>query len=280
MTPSPQRQVVLFVILTFALSALFDYPIFRPQPLADLGGIYLAAVMWCPGIAAIIVLLLSRSKIASLGLKIGNPPYYLLALLLPIAYSLLPYSIVWLSGLGAVDHTFSPDLASLLLIAFPTACLRTLGEEIGWRGLLVPKLRTFCGIGTVYVVSGIIWAAWHYPAIFIGDYYSGDHALYATVCFTVGIMGIAVVSAWLRLMSGSIWPVMVLHATHNVFVQRVLDPLTLDTGSTEMIVGEFGAVYVVIGILVGVIFWRMSSRLPEPLPRSGSVAGQRRITIQ
>ncbi len=37
------------------------------------------------------------------------------------------------------------------------------GEEIGWRGFLVPELAKGLPFTAVALVSGIIWAAWHYP---------------------------------------------------------------------------------------------------------------------
>ena len=43
--------------------------------------------------------------------------------------------------------------------ASPTAT----GEEIGWRGFLVPELAKVLPFTGVALVSGLIWASWHYP---------------------------------------------------------------------------------------------------------------------
>jgi uncharacterized protein len=37
------------------------------------------------------------------------------------------------------------------------------GEEIGWRGFLVPELAKILPFSGVALVSGLIWASWHYP---------------------------------------------------------------------------------------------------------------------
>jgi uncharacterized protein len=38
------------------------------------------------------------------------------------------------------------------------------GEEIGWRAFLVPELAKVLPFTGVALVSGLIWAAWHYPS--------------------------------------------------------------------------------------------------------------------
>jgi membrane protease YdiL (CAAX protease family) len=37
------------------------------------------------------------------------------------------------------------------------------GEEIGWRGFLVPELTMVLPFTGVALVSGLIWASWHHP---------------------------------------------------------------------------------------------------------------------
>ena len=46
---------------------------------------------------------------------------------------------------------------------------------------------------------------------------------------------------YLRLRSGSIWPCVLLHASHNTFVQGIYDPLTSPVGAAKYITSEFGA---------------------------------------
>jgi hypothetical protein len=46
---------------------------------------------------------------------------------------------------------------------------------------------------------------------------------------------------YLRVRSGSIWPCVLLHATHNTFIQGIFDPLTAPVGWAKYITTEFGA---------------------------------------
>jgi hypothetical protein len=55
-----------------------------------------------------------------------------------------------------------------------------------------------------------------------------------------------------------------LHAAHNVFVQTIFTPLTVDTGPTEYVIDEFGIGLAVVYTLAAVVFWWMRDRLPAP----------------
>jgi membrane protease YdiL (CAAX protease family) len=67
--------------------------------------------------------------------------------------------------------------------------------------------------GPTALLSGFTWAIWHYPLVFFGGD-SGETSLwYSLLCFTILVMALGVISAWLRLRSGSIWPsILLFHA--------------------------------------------------------------------
>ncbi len=46
-----------------------------------------------------------------------------------------------------------------------------LGEKIGWRGFLVPKLATATrSYPKTALMSGVIRAVWHFPLLIFGNY--------------------------------------------------------------------------------------------------------------
>ncbi len=53
---------------------------------------------------------------------------------------------------------------------------------------------------------------------------------------------------YLRTRSSSLWPWVILHATHNTFIQGIFDPLTASSGWAKYITTEFG-----IGLVVTMI---------------------------
>jgi hypothetical protein len=67
---------------------------------------------------------------------------------------------------------------------------------------------------------------------------------------------------WLRLMSGSIWPGVLLHASHNLFT-GVFDQLTVDRGYTEYVTTEFGAGLAIVYVLVAYWCWSRRGSLPH-----------------
>ncbi len=87
------------------------------------------------------------------------------------------------------------------------------GEELGWRGYLLPRLLPLGQIRAL-LISGAIWGVWHAPAILLGHNYPGAPVLgtFMMIVFCV-LMGI--VLGWTRLVTGSVWPAVIGHAALN-----------------------------------------------------------------
>jgi membrane protease YdiL (CAAX protease family) len=189
---------------------------------------------------------------------------------------------VWLAGLGGFYNVpfmqatakayglASMPLSSALIVyvlitmtaGFVPKTGRALGEEIGWRGFLVPELAKVLGFAGVGMVSGLMWALWHFPAILFRDYHAGTPAWYALTCFTVMVVAQSFIAAWLTLRAQSLWPAAFLHGSHNMFVQLIFTPLTTDTGGTAYIIDEFGFGLAITSVVGAVICWRKRGELP------------------
>jgi membrane protease YdiL (CAAX protease family) len=273
---SPQKKISLFLFLTFVLSMFSYAPIIRAGTLNVNGGMYVLITMWSPGIAAILTQLVSTRTLRGLGLHFGFTRWLAIAYILPIAYALPVYAFTWLTGLGVfpnpghiaslAEKYSSPNtittvaifLSISLTIDMLGPLILALGEEIGWRGLLVPELAKMTSFTKTALISGIIWAFWHMPAIFLADYNSGvTSKLYAAIMFAIMIIATSFAYAWLRLKSASLWPAVLLHASHNQFIQGIFDKLTGNTSTTPYIIGEFGVGLALTSIVVAYIFWRI-----------------------
>ncbi|SKC79485.1 hypothetical protein [Maledivibacter halophilus] len=57
------------------------------------------------------------------------------------------------------------------------------------------------------------------------------------------------------------WFAVIIHASHNYFIQSVFDPMTIDRGMTRFFATEFGAGLAVVYILMGIYFWKKSNHL-------------------
>jgi uncharacterized protein len=116
-----------------------------------------------------------------------------------------------------------------------------LAEELGWRGFLFPRLHQRFGFHGACLISGLLWAVWHFPEIVWTDFNPGTNTIFALCCFTIMVVALSYIMGYLRLRSASLWPCVLLHATHNNFIQGLFDPLTASVGRAKYITTEFGA---------------------------------------
>lgn len=277
------RRLATFLLLTLGFSSVFWYLIGAAGSLGANGGLYVLGLMWSPGLAALLTTLVFQGNLRGLGWGWGRTRYQVTSYLLPLAYAAAVYVPVWLFGFGGLNAAVAQDVAgrwgmsgistgAALLIFLVLAgtvgmigsCITALGEEIGWRGFLVPELAKNMSFAKLSLVSGLIWAVWHYPVILLADYRGSTPVWYSMACFTILVIGISFAYAWLRLESGSLWTGMWLHASHNLFVQSYFDRLTVDTGPTGWIIGEFGIGLVIVSLLIAVYYLRKADELPEP----------------
>jgi len=267
-----KRRIITYLIAVFALSTPFYIVSIVANSSPDgassgLGDLAILGLMWMPAVAALVTTLIAQRNIRGLGWAPGKIKYLVLGYLLPIVYAGIAYGIVWVTGLGAYDGTaaaekggLAPFLANALTLGVLQAALLALGEEIGWRGLLVPQMARITTFSRTALITGLIWGLWHVPLILFGNYNAGTPWWFALLCFTVLIVGMNFAFTWLRLASGSIWPTVVMHASHNLIIQGVFDKLTADTGNTFFFTTEFGAMLAILGIVVALVF----ARLPLP----------------
>jgi membrane protease YdiL (CAAX protease family) len=264
-TSDGKKEVGTYLGLTFGQSAIFWALIISGGSLGVHGGIYVFALMWCPGVSALITRLIYQHNVRGEGWGLGQPRWLALAYVLPIVYATVVYGLVWLTGLGRVDLSrFTTPVVTFLVAGTIQSVVSATGEELGWRGFLVPMLMRSKSFKQTAIISGITWAGWHFPLIIGADYNGGTPPWYSVLCFAVMVVAMGFPFAWLRLRSGSVWPAAILHASHNLFVQAFFDRVTVDTGPTKWLTGEFGAGLALAFIAVGWIFWRARASVEVP----------------
>ncbi len=254
-----QKKIITFLLLTFAISSVSYYFMISRGSARDVG----MAWMWSPGIAAVITQVLFRGKLRDFGWRPGEVKYLLLGYGVPLAYSSAIYLLVWITGFGGFQPQSPLGLFIFATLGLVLACIADLGEELGWRGLLVPQLAKITTFTKTALVTGIVWAIWHYPAVIFADYHSTAPRWFDLMTLTTSVLGMSIFTAWLRLKSGSIWPAVLWHGGHNLFIQQIFLDMTVDTGITEYFVDDFGIGVLLSMIVLGYIFWRKRSELPR-----------------
>jgi membrane protease YdiL (CAAX protease family) len=269
--PTSRAAIATFLGLTLASSAVFWWLIISG---GGFGRSNVFFLMWCPGTSALITRLIFQRNVRGQGWAPGPIRWLAVGYVLPVIYAGAAYVPVWASGLGGFDLAkFQTPVATFVFLGSLQSILSATGEELGWRGFLVPALAERFSLARTAIVSGTIWAAWHVPLIVGAGYNAGTSTPYAIVCFAVMVISLSFPLAWLRLRSGSVWPAALLHASHNLFIQAFLDRVTVDTGPTLWLTTEFGAGLAIALAVTAWLFWRErravdgsnSTRATEPL---------------
>lgn len=102
---------------------------------------------------------------------------------------------------------------AIVPIALLVTLVLAMGEELGWRGYLLPLLQTRFGAAIASVVLGVCWFAWHIPLQFVpGDANSG----FPLALWGLSIVATAFVYTWLfNNTGGSVLAVTVFHGLFN-----------------------------------------------------------------
>ncbi len=269
------KKIGCFHGLTMLFSGVFEALVLHAGKMDAGNLLYVTGSMWSPALAAFGTKRLFGESIRDLPWGWGRSKYAWLGYLIPIAYAAPVYLLVWLTGLGGfadaafvrqTAETFGwkncpPGIVLALFVLF-TGTLglvgktsRALGEEIGWRGFLVPELAKVTGFAGVALISGAMWAIYHFPVLIFADYNAGTPVWFGLSCFTVGVIAESFIFAWLTLRSGSLWPAAFMHGSHNLWVQSILTPLTRDTGPTAYIIDEFGIGLLITTVIAAIIVW-------------------------
>jgi len=226
-----RRHLLLFLGVTFTVSLAIEIAILRAGGLEAAGALPVLALMWTPGLVALAM----RARLRDLpdaGFRLGRPRFLLTAYLLPVGVGALAYGAAWVTHLAPfrVPDAWAArgvplNILLRVSVGVVVGSIFALGEEIGWRGLMVPLLVRVRAPAPL-VLSGIIWGLWHTPLILFGDYATSGHPAVSALLFMLAIAGAAVSFGWLRLASASVWPAMLIHASHNAWFQSVFDSLT------------------------------------------------------
>src|SRR5688500_5142243 len=163
------RQLALFVIALFAVPWMLD-PVL-PTPSGDLTSFLIAFVptVWSPTIIAVVFLLvgggvaaLRQELKARLRYHRGASRWLALAAILPIVA--VAAAVVGARAVGdAAPFAPASGLPMIIGLQIITGAI---GEELGWRGYLLPRLRTFVGVAPSFWIMGTLWSLWHVPAFF------------------------------------------------------------------------------------------------------------------
>ncbi len=204
--------------------------------------------MFGPALACVIVTLVRREGFANAGLHLpprGVRRMWIAAYGIPFAAIAGATAISMLLGIQVWDRAngitagwpvwkFASALAGVLTVVVALTMISTFGEELGWRGYLLPRLVPLGPIKASLII-GVAWGLWHAPLILLDGRGLGKGLeLQGIVLFVALCVSWSIYMTWLRLRSGSIWPTVLSHAVLNVVTSTVFavyEPQNLLWGS-------------------------------------------------
>ncbi|UOQ90260.1 CPBP family intramembrane metalloprotease [Agromyces endophyticus] len=252
-TSVPWVPVVVFAVVSCGLAWLVAWPLWvRGEGMADpMVPVIAAAMMLTPAVATLVAILVearaggprrARDILRGLGMwplrparrTIGFSVVAIIAMPVLIAIGL---AITWFAGFAVLDpvgfsgfaeafaaqlpaDTPLPPVGIVVALQFamiPIAAVINapfaFGEEVGWRGWLLPALRPL-GDWPALLLSGAFWGFWHTPLILLG-YNFGLTDVTGVLLMVLACTLFGILLGWTRLRTGSVWPAVFAHGSFN-----------------------------------------------------------------
>jgi membrane protease YdiL (CAAX protease family) len=218
-------------------------------------GVLIMAAMWMPAVARLVATrTVDRAWDAPFPLRHwGHPPLavMLVPLALVSAIYLGSYASAALAGVPRQQPSWH-GLAIVVNVAVNLPLLALidlvggLGEELGWRGYLQPRLDQ------LHVPGSVLWVIaleclFHLPLIALAGYL-GSKAWVSSAALFLGLkLGATPVWTWATYRWRTIWIAAWFHAFHNA-ISQVLVPKSLGAGPAH-ILGESGVLPVALYLI-------------------------------
>lgn len=169
---------------------------------------------WAPGLYAILIVIVLKGKVGmylilkSTLFKTVYFKFYLLALILPIFICGLSYIVIsFIESKELIFLTFEHSFEDYgILVLF--IVLGSYGEEIGWRGFMLPQLQKKYSLVKSSIIIGAFWGIWHL------------NILSGIPVFTIYILLViefSLITSWLYVKTnGNIMAPIILHASIDI----------------------------------------------------------------
>ena len=229
-----RHPIITFFVLAYALSWIIESPlVFLGDSVTTTQSLVLVILASnVPSVVAIVLtaIVLGRESLRKLLGRLliwsVNPLWYLVIVLGPVA---LVGGVVGLNALlgGPALSLGMPILGAAFFLAFSIFPGSALGEEIGWRGYVLPRLQTRMSALSASLLLAPIWALWH-PPLWMAGWLQGQPFRTPThyAAFVVSAFALSVLLTWVyNNTGGSLLMVVLLHATINLPITLSIEDL-------------------------------------------------------
>ena len=251
MTTKEKQGFGLYFLLAFGLAWLCQVGgcmVLLQKQNAVLYQLALVVTMFCPLLAVLLVQKAFLRQPTGIGWKVqGKRRFWLAAWFGPAVFTVLAavlYFAVfpsrldtsgsWLATayggqwtpealkteLGVTTTSYLIQNGLLAVTLAPLAnMIPAVGEEAGWRGYMMPRLKERLGLLNGRLLGGVIWGVWHWPVMLLVGYEYGTNYLgapllglvvWCVVCFALNTL-----LDWLYEKTGCIWVPAIAHGALN-----------------------------------------------------------------
>lgn len=272
------KRITLFLTLSFI-------------PMWGLSGIYyfnrnvsiLLIMMFLPAIASVISRLITNEGFADMMIRPcfrGNMKWYLAAYFASpfiASFGAVIFFLIFKSSFSPLQSPYAIEASILseseyrktLLVLIPfaiivnplTGIVQCFGEELGWRGYLLPKLAKSLSPLGASIITGMIWGMWHAPVIAMGYNYGTDHPVAGIFAMIVFCTCLGIIMGFLTYKVHSIWPAVLFHASINGMDRWAPSMLFMSQKSNMFlgpdlvgIIGGFG--FIILDIILIIVMKR------------------------
>ena len=211
-------QTAVFVVVLFA--STWSWGLLAAPTLMRRGelGWFLAGLLpsvWAPTLLAMafIAVMGGMPAIAHEGrMRLRWPPtrWLLVALVVPALTTAIALVVARMAG----DASNFVPASALPLAIMLQVITGALGEELGWRGFLLPRVAKRYGEARSVLIIGVLWSAWHIPAFFIAEM---PHSMMPMLLFLAVVAAFGVFLGFLFFRTDqSVVPTMTAHLAFNV----------------------------------------------------------------
>ncbi|MER7003500.1 type II CAAX endopeptidase family protein [Dactylosporangium sp. NPDC000555] len=262
------RGVLVYLAIAFGVTWPYLFIARSGLGLSLVNPLVQLPVALTPAIGALVVRRwVTREGFTDAGLRLrlrAARKYWLLAWLGPFAITGVTLLLAAARGWWQPDLAPAGGPAGIALLLLLPAVLTPLywGEEFGWTSFLWPRLIPGRP-GWSVVVTGFIWAVWHYPLAYLGYVEFTDHTV-SMLLWTVQFMLQQVMLCWLYARSGSVWVTSLAHAGNNVVIGLLYEQLLIDGGGMSQLQVMACSTMVLAVVCAAAPIWRIvSGRRPQ-----------------
>lgn len=146
------HPVMAYIVIAFTVTYALTFA-------ASISIVFALFALFGPALAAVIVTRAEgtwpelRARITTWRQPLS---WYILALAIPFTVAAIARVLLVISGDAPAGFG---TISAIEMVIF----VLVIGEEIGWRGFLQPRLRTRMGLVAAGLATGVVWVLWHLP---------------------------------------------------------------------------------------------------------------------